>query len=337
MSKQIANELKVFAKHLRVLVVEDEDELRDSIITMLEMFFATVKGAKDGQEGLDIYKKNKFDLVITDINMPRMNGVELSKQIRILNKEQVIIVLSGYIDKFVIDLIDTGIQSLVLKPYELDKFLQVLLRQCENVFFKQEFEKIKSNKVINKITNRQNKKAVKTPIDDVATKIVAIKSVDEHIDDFKENFVDASLVDDSMWLHLSEDIEDTNGEFEDLIGSIMLNGLTDMHQELMVKLFRKYYGIFELVSGLSDLAYIFADLANAIEDIDINNLSVDAIEAFDILEFFYEDTVNFFRVVFINKETSNLNYLTDSLRSSADQIKAKFGLIELEEDELELF
>lgn len=55
-------------------------------------------------EALELYKKNRFDIVITDLNMPKMDGVELSKQIRTLNKDQVIIVLSGYIDDYVIDL-----------------------------------------------------------------------------------------------------------------------------------------------------------------------------------------------------------------------------------------
>ena len=111
------NELKFFASSLNILIVEDDKELNESLKDLLETFFKAVDVSKDGLEALNKYKMNRYDIVLTDINMPKMNGIKLAKEIRILNYEQCILVLSAYIDDFVIDLIDIGIQGLILKPF----------------------------------------------------------------------------------------------------------------------------------------------------------------------------------------------------------------------------
>ena len=88
---------------------------------------------------------------------------------------------------------------------------------------------------------------------------------------------------------------------------------------------------------MSELAKIFIDLRDLINGLDLNYIKDENIEVFDILEFFYEDIINFFNVVFVEKEAKDIHYLTDSLRSSVEQMKCNLGLQVLEEDELELF
>ena len=68
----------------RILVVEDEKEIREMVVTVLSGLGYTVLEAKDGLNALDIYKKynKKIHLLLTDEVMPRMSGSELSKQIK---------------------------------------------------------------------------------------------------------------------------------------------------------------------------------------------------------------------------------------------------------------
>lgn len=355
----LTNDLKVFAKHLNVLIIEDEEELAMEMQELLSLFFNKVYHAPDGEKGLELYKEKKCDIVITDLNMPKKNGVEVSRQIRIWDKNQVIIVLSGHIDTFVIDLIDIGIQTLMIKPYDVDEFLQKLLVQCENIVLRKEFEKIKLNvalennilgskeeeqKEVKPVQPKVQKVEVKqeirkTPVlAELAQEVIKTKPKETIIDNYISNFNIHHKIDDSMWKHISEDIQDLNESYEENINRIALNGLNEDIKEDLIRIFSRYHSSLLLLPGLGDLAYIFAQLEEILSDLDIDNLTSDALEIFDIFEYFYEDIIKFFNIVFIDKETKNINYLTDSMKSSVFQLKVKLGLESLnDEDELELF
>jgi DNA-binding response OmpR family regulator len=333
MHKFILNELQIFAKHLTLLIVEDEEDLGEELTVFFGALFKKVKYTKNGEFALEAYKKERFDIVITDLNMPKMNGVELSRNIRTLNKDQVIIVLSGHIDSCVVDLIDIGIQALVIKPYILQNFLQKILQQCENIVLKKAFNKMKLSKASH--NESFNNKAKLLVVNSVAKEIVDSKKHKKL--EFYENHQIFSNIDDTMWIHVKEDVLELNYEYEDVINSILLNGFNKTHQNNLVRIFDKYYSSLLMLSGLNDLAIIFLDLRNLIEDLDLNSIDSNNIQVFNILEFFYEDIINFFNVIFIDKETKNINYLTDSLRSSVEQMKCNLGLSTLEENELEFF
>lgn len=344
MYKFLANDLKVFAKNLNVLIVEDELSLGSELQELLSLFFNKVYNAVDGEQGLEYYKRFKCDIVITDLNMPKMNGVELSKQIRILNKEQVIMVLSGHIDVFVIDLIDIGIQTLILKPYDLEIFLQKLLVQCENVVLKKQFDKMKLNVALNTYSDRANNTYI-TPstntnisFEKIAQEVVKVKPKEEVINDYISNFNINHKIDDSMWKHISEDIQDLNQAYEENINKIALNGFNESIRMELIRIFYRYNSSLLLIPGLDDLAAIFNDLGFVLEDVDLDSLEDDNLGLFDIFEFFYEDIIKFFNIVFVDQEISNVNYLTDSMKSSVFQLKVKLGLESLDdEEELELF
>ena len=70
-------ELADFSKTIKVLYVEDNVDARESTLNMLENLFNDITIAIDGQDGLDKFSEGKFDLIISDINMPNMNGIEM--------------------------------------------------------------------------------------------------------------------------------------------------------------------------------------------------------------------------------------------------------------------
>ena len=69
-------------KELELLYVEDDNETREFVSAILKRRFKTIHTAENGKVGLELFQKHKFPLVITDIKMPIMNGVEMIKQIR---------------------------------------------------------------------------------------------------------------------------------------------------------------------------------------------------------------------------------------------------------------
>ena len=120
-----------------VLYVEDDKKSRINTGELFENLFHKVDIAKDGNEALSKYldynDKNKkcYDIVITDIEMPMMDGIELCKNIVQLNKNQKIIVLSAHNkSKYLIDLINIGIDGFLQKPFEKNKTIEVLLDIC---------------------------------------------------------------------------------------------------------------------------------------------------------------------------------------------------------------
>ena len=120
-------ELKEYAKELQVLFVEDNDEARMFMSELLSRFFKSVQTANNGLEGLSLYNKNDYDIVITDINMPEMNGIEMVEKIREINAEQKIIAVSAHNESNILmELVKAGFNSFALKPIEPNLFFKTL-------------------------------------------------------------------------------------------------------------------------------------------------------------------------------------------------------------------
>ena len=89
-------ELAKYSKELRVLYVEDEDAVRLEMADYLSDFFGQVETAANGLDGLNKYRLNNHDIVISDIKMPVMDGIDMVREIKKLNNGQYIIVISAY-------------------------------------------------------------------------------------------------------------------------------------------------------------------------------------------------------------------------------------------------
>ncbi len=104
---------------------------------MLKNVFA----AENGQEGLDLYKENinNIDLIVTDINMPKMNGITMCEKIRELNKEIPIVVTSAHNDtSFLKKAIDVGVSTYAMKPIDLYQLIESITKAIEPIFLKKE-------------------------------------------------------------------------------------------------------------------------------------------------------------------------------------------------------
>ncbi|MEA3490675.1 MAG: response regulator [Campylobacterota bacterium] len=123
------------SRELTILYVEDNDIVRESTIDMLDALFATVDSARDGAEGLAKYEhyyseNNRYhDIILTDINMPKMNGIEMSRSILAINGEQIIIVISAHNESdYLLTLINMGISNFILKPIDVMQFQKIVFR-----------------------------------------------------------------------------------------------------------------------------------------------------------------------------------------------------------------
>jgi CheY-like chemotaxis protein len=117
----------------RILVVDDEEILRDTIEEMLMILGYDVELAKDAKEALDIARKEYFPLIITDLMMPKIDGTQLCKQIRKINETAVIYAFSGFLTEVDSDqLKDVGFDGHLCKPVKME----VLKHAIEGAFEK---------------------------------------------------------------------------------------------------------------------------------------------------------------------------------------------------------
>lgn len=114
-------------KNLTLLFVEDEGETRDSMKKAIEQNFKEVIVAQNGDEGLKKFIKYNPNIVVTDITMPIVDGLEMSKEIKKISKDTPIIVLSAYSEKEkLLKAIDAEIDKYLIKPIDMDEFLKVI-------------------------------------------------------------------------------------------------------------------------------------------------------------------------------------------------------------------
>jgi len=140
------NLLKTIAQNYTLLYVEDEELLRESTLNYLKKFFLNIDVAEDGEVGLKFYKKNHYDLVITDILMPKLNGIEMLKKIKQINNEQETIIISAYSDSsYFTEAIMLNVSGYILKPIDFNQMNKTLLRSVSKLSLKNENEAYKTN------------------------------------------------------------------------------------------------------------------------------------------------------------------------------------------------
>lgn len=135
---QIA-QVRKYTKSMTVLIAEDYIALQKSLQNIFSFLFLEVGVASDGVEALSLYKskmkEKSYDIVFSDIAMPNMNGVKLTKNIKSLNPEQIIIIFSAHQDSnYLLELINLDVRRFILKPISLKNLLDELLFTCRAIY-----------------------------------------------------------------------------------------------------------------------------------------------------------------------------------------------------------
>ena len=113
---------------LHILLVDDEEDLLDIIQVELEELEYKVTTCLDSQSAMGIIEKDKIDLVLSDVNMPAMDGLKLLKTIKDKNPDlPVVLFMTGYTEYKEKDLIAQGAEALFIKPVDCEKFSKLVL------------------------------------------------------------------------------------------------------------------------------------------------------------------------------------------------------------------
>lgn len=134
------SEIIEYTKKMTLLYVENNTEVREGISVVLQDFFKEIVFALDGEDGLEKFYENKIDIVMTDIHMPRLNGLEMAKKIIKFDQTIPIIIYSSVNEtKYFMEVIELNIVSYLFKPLKKDNLLKTLSSVVEKIKYQKEF------------------------------------------------------------------------------------------------------------------------------------------------------------------------------------------------------
>jgi len=222
------DQLITWSKDLKVLYVEDDISLREEVSIFLSDIFDEVDLAENGQEGLEKLALNTYHIVITDIRMPVMDGIEMIEKIKELYPEQPVLVTSAHNEiEYLVKLINLGVDNFITKPLRSEQIFKVLHKIVEHVYHKKELQRYRedlesANTKLKRLTKAQSQtldlkesllKSYQEALDKAC--IVSLTDTDGFIKDVNENFCNAT----------GYTKEDVLGKKHTIIGS----PLTDKH------------------------------------------------------------------------------------------------------------
>lgn len=128
-------------KKYTILYIEDDEGVRTVNSRFLSRMFNELYEAKDGQEGYDLYKKYHPDIILTDINMPKLDGISLAKKIREKDSNTKIIISSAFSDKsYLLDAIELNLEKYIIKPLTNRNLMPVLSKTVKDLALQRNFK-----------------------------------------------------------------------------------------------------------------------------------------------------------------------------------------------------
>lgn len=193
----ILKKTELILKNSSILLVEDEEHLRASFAKVLLLYVNQVYTAGDGQEAFFIYQNQHPDIIITDIKMPKMNGLELIKKIRKENHHIPIIVTSAYTDQdFLLESIKLSLVEYIVKPIK-ERDLTRLLETSATILLEKSKTIIHIDKL--NIYDYENKVLIQNK----TTIVLTQKEIElfEMLLTHKGNLVTRQLLEDALYIY----------------------------------------------------------------------------------------------------------------------------------------
>ncbi len=142
-------QLKAVAAGMTLLVVDDDDGIRQMLQTLLENFFARVQVAANGREALALYRDGPpgaIDLLLTDIQMPEMDGLALARAIREDDHDLKILVVSAHNEApFFLSALEIGVDAFIVKPVQTAQLFATLFKVCQTIHHRKARERYQAD------------------------------------------------------------------------------------------------------------------------------------------------------------------------------------------------
>jgi DNA-binding response OmpR family regulator len=132
--------MKDMLENFTILYVDDEEMVRKNAVEFLSRVCSEVYEAKDGKEAIGIWKERKPDIIITDISMPKLNGIDMASYIRAHDKDVQIIVATAHSDTdYLLKAVELQLVKYIIKPITKDKLINALEKSMQLIEDKSKF------------------------------------------------------------------------------------------------------------------------------------------------------------------------------------------------------
>ncbi len=174
-----------YLKKLTCLYVEDDASIREPFTMLIERYFNEVIQATNGEEGLQKYERFKPDIVISDIRMPVMDGLEMSAAIKQKYPEALIVLITAFSDvEYLKQAIELGVDGYVTKPVDKQKLLEKLNKLA--LFLKSQEEKREYFILLQEILDRQVNPVLLLENDTIKYKNKAFTKLFENVEEYSD-------------------------------------------------------------------------------------------------------------------------------------------------------
>ena len=275
-------------KTLKVLYVEDDFDLRTETSLFFQHFFDDITTADDGVDALEKIANTPFDLIISDINMPNMDGIEMAKNILKSNPDQTFIFISAHDDStHLMQLMELGITKFIAKPFKSAQLLQTLYETAQALHEHKEmheyYETVLEENVKNIPQEKIKKTTLKAPEKEI--KITQTASVEDSVLKHSDK---GTLSKEELEIDISE-LTDIYEEIDSLVAMKCLHPENSFSHEdslYFAKLFTRYSSILSTFQMFHSVSQKIRDLATCIEgqdapdDLSIQSYLFTLIESF---------------------------------------------------------
>lgn len=140
---------------ITIMIAEDDDNTRKGLEAVLRKYVKTVYAVGNGKEAFDVFRDKKPDLVLTDIQMPLLSGIELGRLIKKIDHEYQVIYITAFRDtELILDAISSGADAFIIKPIDIKKLLMVMTK-CANIITAHKYA-VQSTKLMQHIFDVQD-------------------------------------------------------------------------------------------------------------------------------------------------------------------------------------
>ncbi|MEM7180705.1 MAG: diguanylate cyclase [Spirochaetota bacterium] len=128
--------------NLSLLYIEDDKLIQETSLRVLETIVEKVYPASDGEEGLELFQQNQPDIILTDIDLPKMNGIAVAKKILASNKTIPVIFVTAYSDvAYLLEAIQIKVHGFIIKPLKVDYLYSLLTKITHEITLEREIQK----------------------------------------------------------------------------------------------------------------------------------------------------------------------------------------------------
>jgi len=122
-------------KPLKILIVDDEDALRESTASILELYGYEIKTASCGNEAIEMVKKESFDMLFSDMRMPDITGTDVIRAVKQIQPDLICIIMTAYaLNELIVEALELGANFCLTKPFEIETMLDIIKELSEQPF-----------------------------------------------------------------------------------------------------------------------------------------------------------------------------------------------------------